>query len=56
MVDGHDVRNLDPSWLRSKMALVQQEPVLFGTSDLQKSRHLQKKRVIEQHNGRTSEH
>eukprot|EP00929_Paragymnodinium_shiwhaense_P030710 TRINITY_DN17358_c0_g1_i1.p1 TRINITY_DN17358_c0_g1~~TRINITY_DN17358_c0_g1_i1.p1 ORF type:complete len:663 (-),score=138.46 TRINITY_DN17358_c0_g1_i1:364-2352(-) len=30
MLDGRDVRTLDPSWLRSKMALVQQEPVLFG--------------------------
>ena len=29
--------------------------IIFNTSDLQKSRHLQKSRVSEQHNGRTSE-
>ena len=34
-LDGHDVRELQPSWLRGKMALVQQEPVLFGMSVLQ---------------------
>ena len=31
-LDGHGVSALDPTWLRSQMALVQQEPVLFGTS------------------------
>ena len=29
-VDGVDVRELDPSWLRGNMALVQQEPVLYA--------------------------
>lgn len=28
--DGRNIRNLSLKWLRSKMALVQQEPVLFG--------------------------
>jgi ABC-type iron transport system FetAB ATPase subunit len=31
-IDGHDVTSLDPAWLRSKLALVQQEPVLFGVT------------------------
>jgi ATP-binding cassette subfamily B (MDR/TAP) protein 1 len=31
-LDGHDVQTLDPKWLRRQMALVSQEPVLFGTS------------------------
>lgn len=32
VVDGHSVCDLDRKWLRSHMALVQQEPVLFGVS------------------------
>jgi len=31
-LDGHDVRSLNVNWLRSRMALVEQEPVLFGCS------------------------
>ena len=31
-IDGHDVTSLDPAWLRSKLAFVQQEPVLFGVT------------------------
>jgi len=31
-IDGKDVTSLDPSWLRSHLAFVQQEPVLFGAS------------------------
>jgi ABC-type multidrug transport system fused ATPase/permease subunit len=31
-VDGIDVKSLHPHWLRDCMALVQQEPVLFGDS------------------------
>jgi len=31
-IDGHDVTALDPAWLRSHLAFVQQEPVLFGVS------------------------
>jgi ATP-binding cassette subfamily B (MDR/TAP) protein 8 len=32
-IDGHDVRTLDPSWLRSRvLAYIGQEPVLFDTS------------------------
>eukprot|EP01006_Ploeotia_vitrea_P016025 TRINITY_DN46478_c0_g1_i2.p1 TRINITY_DN46478_c0_g1~~TRINITY_DN46478_c0_g1_i2.p1 ORF type:complete len:661 (-),score=311.33 TRINITY_DN46478_c0_g1_i2:93-2075(-) len=31
-LDGHDLRDLDPKWLRTRMALVSQEPVLFATT------------------------
>jgi len=31
-IDGHAIDQLDPSWLRVRMAYVQQEPVLFGMS------------------------
>lgn len=31
-LDGVDIRNLNIGWLRSKMGLVSQEPVLFNTS------------------------
>lgn len=31
-LDGRDVRELDPSWVRAHMGLVRQEPVLFGCS------------------------
>jgi ATP-binding cassette subfamily B protein len=31
-LDGRDVRELDPSWVRAQMGLVRQEPVLFGCS------------------------
>ncbi|XP_067900318.1 ATP-binding cassette sub-family B member 10, mitochondrial isoform X1 [Heterodontus francisci] len=31
-VDGHDVRNLNPHWLRKNMGAVNQEPVLFSSS------------------------
>ena len=30
--DGRDIRELDPIWYRSKVALVGQEPVLFADS------------------------
>lgn len=29
LIDGHDIKDLDPHWLHRKMALVSQEPVLF---------------------------
>lgn len=32
LLDGVDVRRLDPGWLRSRLGMVAQEPVLFGTS------------------------
>lgn len=32
MLDGHDIRTLNLSWLRSQIGLVQQEPVLFNIS------------------------
>ncbi|XP_063791191.1 ATP-binding cassette sub-family B member 10, mitochondrial isoform X2 [Pseudophryne corroboree] len=31
-IDGHDVRHLNPLWLRSKIGTVSQEPVLFSCS------------------------
>lgn len=31
-IDGHDIRSLQLSWLRSTMGLVAQEPVLFATT------------------------
>ncbi|CAH1163876.1 unnamed protein product [Phaedon cochleariae] len=39
-VDGHDIRTLDPSWLRKKvLGLISQEPVLFGTSIIENIRY-----------------
>jgi ATP-binding cassette subfamily B (MDR/TAP) protein 1 len=32
LLDGHDIQTLDLKWLRQQMALVSQEPVLFGTT------------------------
>jgi ATP-binding cassette subfamily B protein len=32
LVGGHDVRDLDPAWLRSQIATVMQEPTLFSRS------------------------
>ena len=32
IVGGHDVRDLDPAWLRSRVASVMQEPTLFSRS------------------------
>jgi len=32
LLDGHDISQLNLRWLRQQMALVQQEPTLFGTS------------------------
>ncbi|KAK8871311.1 hypothetical protein M9Y10_007031 [Tritrichomonas musculus] len=32
LLDGHDIRTLDPHWLHQKNALVGQEPVLFRNS------------------------
>jgi len=31
-LDGVDVRRLDPAWLRERIGVVSQEPILFGTS------------------------
>ena len=33
LLDGHDIRELDPQWLRGKMiGYINQEPVLFGVT------------------------
>jgi ABC-type multidrug transport system fused ATPase/permease subunit len=31
-LDGHDIRELDPQWLREQIGIVMQEPVLFSRS------------------------
>ncbi len=31
-LDGHDLRTLDPDWLREQVGVVSQEPILFSTS------------------------
>jgi ABC transporter fused permease/ATP-binding protein len=31
-LDGHDLRELDPDWLRRRVGLVAQEPILFSTT------------------------
>jgi ABC transporter fused permease/ATP-binding protein len=32
LLDGHDLRSLDPSWLRGHIGVVSQEPLLFATT------------------------
>lgn len=32
MIDGHDIRTLDPTWLRDHIGVVSQEPVIFDMS------------------------
>lgn len=32
LIDGHDIRQLDPRWLHGYISMVSQEPVLFGTT------------------------
>ncbi|CAL1527144.1 unnamed protein product, partial [Lymnaea stagnalis] len=31
-LDGHDIRDFEPRWLRSKIGIVSQEPILFSTT------------------------
>lgn len=31
-IDGHDIKKLNIQWLRQQLGIVQQEPILFGTS------------------------
>ncbi|KAJ4268550.1 hypothetical protein NW762_002614 [Fusarium torreyae] len=38
-LDGHDISRLNLRWLRQQMALVSQEPTLFGTTILNNIRH-----------------
>nr|CAH7741672.1 unnamed protein product [Callosobruchus chinensis] len=39
-LDGHDIRTLDPTWLRKRaLGLISQEPVLFGTSIIENIRY-----------------
>ncbi|KAL3288226.1 hypothetical protein HHI36_002675 [Cryptolaemus montrouzieri] len=40
LLDGNDLRSLDPSWLRKRaLGLISQEPILFGTSILENIRY-----------------
>lgn len=32
LIDGHDIRDLDPQWLRGQIGIVMQDPVLFSRS------------------------
>jgi ATP-binding cassette subfamily B protein len=38
-LDGHDLRELDPEWLRTQVGTVAQEPTLFSTSILENIRY-----------------
>ncbi|XP_044265492.1 mitochondrial potassium channel ATP-binding subunit isoform X1 [Tribolium madens] len=39
-LDGHDIKTLDPSWLRQRvLGLISQEPILFGTSIVENIRY-----------------
>ncbi|KAJ5693406.1 ABC multidrug transporter mdr1 [Penicillium macrosclerotiorum] len=38
-LDGHDIQTLNLRWLRQQISLVQQEPVLFGTTIYKNIRH-----------------
>ncbi|KJK76279.1 Leptomycin B resistance protein [Metarhizium anisopliae BRIP 53293] len=38
-LDGHDIQSLNLKWLRTQMALVNQQPGLFGTTIFQNIRH-----------------
>lgn len=39
-IDNHDIRTLDPSWLRQNvMGLISQEPILFGTTVMENIRY-----------------
>ncbi|XP_078518904.1 mitochondrial potassium channel ATP-binding subunit isoform X1 [Lissotriton helveticus] len=39
-VDGNDIRNLDPAWLRGRViGFINQEPVLFGTTIMENIRY-----------------
>ncbi|KAI4467316.1 atp-binding cassette sub-family b [Holotrichia oblita] len=39
-IDGTDIRNLDPTWLRQRaLGLISQEPILFGTTIMENIRY-----------------
>lgn len=39
-LDGHDIRTLDPTWLRQRaLGLISQEPILFGTTVMENIRY-----------------
>lgn len=39
LLDGNDIRELDPHWLRAKIGIVSQEPILFSESILENIRY-----------------
>ena len=39
LVDGQDIRELDPIWLRSHIGYITQEPTLFATSIMENIRY-----------------
>ncbi|KAJ3095270.1 ATP-binding cassette, sub-B (MDR TAP), member 8 [Phlyctochytrium planicorne] len=39
LIDGFDVRQLDPSWIRRNVGYINQEPILFATSILENIRY-----------------
>eukprot|EP00930_Biecheleria_cincta_P034133 TRINITY_DN23609_c0_g1_i1.p1 TRINITY_DN23609_c0_g1~~TRINITY_DN23609_c0_g1_i1.p1 ORF type:complete len:1552 (-),score=307.23 TRINITY_DN23609_c0_g1_i1:357-5012(-) len=48
LFDGHNVRDLNLAWLRSRMSLVQQEPVLFARSVLDNIRYSKENASMEE--------
>jgi ABC-type multidrug transport system fused ATPase/permease subunit len=38
IIDGKDIRNLNVNWLRRQLGVVNQEPILFGTSIIENIR------------------
>jgi ATP-binding cassette subfamily B (MDR/TAP) protein 8 len=39
LIDGHDIRNLDPHWIRKHTGYINQEPCLFATNILENIRY-----------------
>lgn len=40
MIDGHNIKNLDPTWLRGRaIGFINQEPILFATSIMENIRY-----------------
>ncbi|XP_074659631.1 ATP-dependent translocase ABCB1-like [Tubulanus polymorphus] len=46
MLDGHDVKDLNIQWLRSRIGIVAQEPVLFATSIRENIEYGENSRVV----------
>ncbi|KAG2214447.1 hypothetical protein INT47_001003 [Mucor saturninus] len=48
LLDGQDLKTLDPSWLRHHIGFINQEPVLFATSILENIRYGRPEATIEE--------